>query len=166
MWFLFLGAGANGKTILLNIVELILGEYAKTVPFAMVERTRQRSEAGNGLETLAGKRFVSAREAIEETRLDEARVKMLTGSDTISARPLYKTSFEFQPVLKLFLCCNHKPVVTDASFGFWRRVHVVPFPHCFKGAERDNALGDALKAEAAGILRWMAKAAWSGRNPA
>jgi putative DNA primase/helicase len=156
VWWLLHGGGSNGKSLFLNIVGYILGEYGKTVRFSMFERHKGPS-VGDGTEGLVNMRFVSARETMEGARLDEAGIKAFTGSDTLSARPLYGHSFEFEPKLKLFLCANHMPVVTDDSHAFWRRLHVLSFLQCFKkGTKRhDKNLEQKLKAEGPGILAWM-----------
>jgi putative DNA primase/helicase len=162
IWFLLFGPGSNGKSLVLNVWTYILGEYAKTVSFKLFERTTQRPAVGDGTEQLKHKRFVSARETIEGAHLDEQRLKTLTGGDEIPARGLYVPYTEFKPELKLFLCSNHKPRVKDDTFGFWRRVHVITFPNLFvddpqaaNEQKRDDRLEETLKAEAAGILKWM-----------
>lgn len=158
VWWLLHGEGSNGKTVLLNIISHILGEYAKTVSFSMFVRT-DRPSVGDGTEGLVNIRFLNAREAVEGARLDEARMKAFTGSDPIAARPLYGPVFQFDAKFKLFLCANHNPVVTDNSYAFWRRLHLIPFPHCFlKGTqEHDEHLEQKLKDEGPGILAWMVK---------
>ena len=152
-WWLLYGTGANGKSTFLNVVNHVLGDYARTIPFGAIllpERPIPDEIAG-----LVGKRFVFASEAIEDRRLNEARIKSLTGGDPFPVRRLYEAWFEFRPTLKLWLCCNHLPSVKDTSFGFWRRVHVVPFTRRFTGDKRDPGLEQALIGEAEGILRWM-----------
>lgn len=155
VWWLWYGEGANGKTTLANTIAHILGEYGATVPFSMFQLQQQRSGIPDDLATLPGKRFIHAAETIEGKRIDEARMKMLTGSDRIAARPLFGRWFEFEPTHKVVLSCNHRPVVQDDSPGFWRRVHLVPFTQRFDGANRDDHLEEKLRAEAPGILAWM-----------
>jgi putative DNA primase/helicase len=154
VWFLLDGAGANGKSTLLNVIGYVLGDYAKVVPFSMFD-FHQRNGIPDDIATLVDRRYVSASETIEGSRLNESRIKMLTGGEPITARPLYGKWFTFDPRLKLFLGCNHKPKVIDDSHGFWRRVHVIPFHRKFEGAERDPNLFEALKAEGPGILNWI-----------
>ena len=52
---------------------------------------------------------------------------------------------------KFWLSVNHKPVVKDDSFGFWRRLRLDPFTQRF---DVDPTLADELQGEAAGILAW------------
>jgi putative DNA primase/helicase len=120
----------------------------------MFER-QQRSAVPDDVATLVDRRYVTANESIEAAHLNEQRIKMLAGGERVPARPLYGRWFEFDPQLKLFLSCNHKPKVSDESHGFWRRVHVVPFGQRFDGDRRDDGLTEKLKAEGSGILNWM-----------
>ena len=81
-------------------------------------------------------------------------MKVLTGSDSITARFLYKEHFTFTPTAKFWLAFNHKPRVSDDSHGFWRRVRLIPFLHKFEAGAQDKELMGKLRAEAPGILAW------------
>ncbi len=110
----------------------------------------------NDLARLRGCRFVWAQEANQHSRLNEERIKTLTGGDEITARFLHKEFFTFRPTVKLVLAVNHKPVIRDDSFGMWRRVRVVPFTQRFS---IDKTLETTLAAEAPGILAWAVQGA-------
>lgn len=158
------GDGANGKGTLVNTLAWALGDHADDVPFTMFEMAA-RSSIPNDVAKIAGKRMVTASETAEASRLNEARVKALTGRDPITARFLHQEFFTFQPVAKFWLSVNHKPEIHDDSPGFWRRVHLLPFEQSFVGRE-DKTLKDRLRAEAAGILAWAARGAleWQERG--
>jgi putative DNA primase/helicase len=94
---------------------------------------------------------VIASETNDGTRLNEARVKALTGCDPITARFLHGEFFTFEPAAKFWLSVNHKPVVRDDSYGFWRRIRLIPFTRRFP---TNASLADDLLAEGPGILRW------------
>jgi len=149
------GEGANGKTTLLNIIRYVAGDYACNLPFSAFE-LMARSTIPNDVATLPGRRFVTAIETDESARLNEARIKALTGGDPITARLLYRELFTFNPAAKFWLAFNRRPIVADDSHGFWRRVHLIPFNCQFDpGTEPD--LPDKLRAEAAGILAWAVR---------
>ena len=152
--FLCHGQGANGKSTLLEILRFLLGEYAYNTPFSTLE-LQSRSSIPNDVAALASRRLVVSSETNESSRLNEARVKALTGSDTITARLLYKEFFEFGPTAKYWLAVNHVPSVKDDSHGFWRRVRLIPFLHTFEEHQQDPHLKEELQAEAPGILAWM-----------
>jgi putative DNA primase/helicase len=99
---------------------------------------------------------VTSSESSDVARLNEARIKALTGRDPITARGLYQSEFTYWPVAKFWLAANHKPKVHDDSEGFWRRVHLIPFTQSFIGRQ-DNTLKDRLRAEAPGILAWLVR---------
>lgn len=144
------GDGANGKGLLMNTTGFVLGDYADDLPFSAFEL---HSHAGipNDIAKIVNKRFITASETAETTRLNESRVKALTGRDPITARFLHKEFFTFQPVAKFWLAANHKPQIRDDSAGFWRRIHLIPFTQSFVGRE-DKTRKDRLRLEAAGIL--------------
>lgn len=152
--FLCFGAGANGKSTFLDSIAHVFGEYSYACPFTTFEGT-QRSEIGADVAALAGRRFVTSSETNTRSRFNEARLKALSGGDRMNARHLYGNPFEFHPVCKVWLGVNHKPAVVDDSYGFWRRMHLIPFTQTFSGSTEDKALKETLRAEASGILNWI-----------
>jgi putative DNA primase/helicase len=154
--FLCYGSGANGKTTFLETVRNLLWSYAHNLPFSSFE-VKARSGIPNDLAGLVSKRFVTASETSENSSLNEARVKALTGQDLATARHLYSEYFSFSPTAKHWLSFNHKPRVTDDSHGFWRRVRLIEFSTTFDGEQQDKSLNATLRAEASGILLWAVK---------
>ena len=144
------GGGANGKGTLMNTIGWLLGDYADDLPFSAFE-LHERGSIPNDVAKIVGKRFVTASETAETQRLNEARIKALTGRDPITARFLHREFFTFEPVAKFWLATNHKPEVRDDSEGFWRRLHLIPFTASFVGRE-DKTLKDRLREELSGIL--------------
>ena len=146
------GTGANGKSVLLAILRLIAGEYGANTPFATLE-AQARTSIPNDVAALAGRRLVTASETNDGVRLNEARLKALTGGDAMSARFLHGEFFTFTPVAKLWLAVNHRPRVGDDSEGFWRRMRLIPFGRAFT-RDADPELADELRSELPGILAW------------
>lgn len=143
------GVGANGKSTLLDALYFIFGDYAANLSFSALEsQERNRFD----LFMLVGARFVTAIETREGVRLNEQRIKALTGGDRINAEQKYRNAFTFSPTHKLWLAFNHPPVISDASPAMWRRVRSVPFDQEFKGDAADKSLPETLRAEASGIL--------------
>ncbi len=155
IFFLLVGSGRNGKGTLANTFSAILGDYSDNLSFSTLEMHTASSGGGASpdIAKLAAKRFVTASETNEGKRMDEAKIKAITGRDEISARFLYGRDFTFIPEFKLWLSVNHLPRVTDDSDGFWSRPHQVPFEQSYKGRE-DRTLKDRLLEEAEGILAW------------
>ena len=144
------GDGANGKGTLMNTLACVMGEYADDLPFSALE-LHDRTQVPNDIAKIVGKRFITSSETGDTKRLNEARVKALTGRDPITTRFLYKEFFTFQPMAKFWLATNQKPEGRDTSVGFWRRIHLIPFTQSFAGSP-NLRLKDDLRAEGPGIL--------------
>jgi putative DNA primase/helicase len=148
------GSGANGKSTFLDVLGQVLGHYSFNLPFGTFE-LKARSAIPNDIAALPRRRFVTALEANESAPLNEARIKLLTGCDAISARLLYREFFSFTPTAKFWLATNHRPHIADDSPGLWRRIRLIPFLKQFNGKRADKDLAARLKEEAPGILNWI-----------
>ncbi|GEP59464.1 phage/plasmid primase, P4 family [Reyranella soli] len=153
MFFLY-GSGSNGKTIFIITLAGILGDYAKTAPIStfMASKSEQHPTDLAGLQ---GARLVVANETDKGRRWDEAKIKMITGGDAVSARFMRQDFFTFTPQFKLLISGNHKPRLSSVDDAMRRRFHLVPFTVTIPEKERDTKLGEKLKAEWAGIFHWM-----------
>jgi putative DNA primase/helicase len=152
--FVLWGDGKNGKSTFLEVLGYILGDYGDTATMGMF-LDNDYDAIPNELAGLAGKRFVSATESKEGRRLDEAKIKAITGSDNVKARFLHKEFFRFRPEFKIWLSSNHRPAIRGTDEGIWRRIRLVPFTWQIPEAQRDKQLRGKLQAEASGILNWM-----------
>ena len=155
--FVCYGEGANGKSTFLNIVDYILGSYSTTIPFSNLE-DKGGEKTGHDLAGLRGIRFLAASESNQQTSLDEAKIKRLTGGDeSISVRFLYGKYFRYVPGFKIWLACNHKPRIRGTDEAIWDRIKLIPFNSRFTKAasNTDKELLKKLKAEGEGILQWM-----------
>lgn len=151
--FLLHGTGANGKSTFLGTVKELLGDYAQTARFETF-LLRDQERISNDLARMQGKRFITSIEAEGERRLSEAVIKQLTGQDTITARFLYGEYFEFPAQFKLWLACNHKPIIRGTDHAIWRRIKLIPFNVTIPENKQDKLLDKKLKAEFPGILAW------------
>lgn len=148
------GAGSNGKSVFLEILRELLGDYSKSAQYKTFIDTNDNS-VSNDLARLNGSRFVTCSEMSGQKKsFNSAKIKELTGNETVNARFLYKEFFEFEPSFKLYLAVNDLPKVKDYSYGFWRRVRIIPFKETFKDENRDKLLNAKLKKEISGIMNW------------
>jgi putative DNA primase/helicase len=153
LFFLF-GTGANGKGVFINTISGILGDYHQTAPietFTASSTDRHPTE----LAMLRGARLVTATETEEGRRWAEAKIKVLTGGDKITARFMRQDYFEFVPQFKLMISGNHKPGLRSVDEAIRRRFHLVPFSVTIPPDQRDDQLTERLKAEWPGIFQWM-----------
>jgi P4 family phage/plasmid primase-like protien len=155
-FFILHGSGANGKSVLLKVVGKILGDYSQT---ARIETfmSKKGNDIPEDVANLRGARFVTTSETSLGQRLAEGLVKALTGEDVVRARKLYQNSFQFVPQFKLWMACNHKPVIKGTDEGIWRRIRLVPFNVRIPPEEQDRKLAGKLMEEASGILAWMVR---------
>jgi putative DNA primase/helicase len=152
MFFLY-GTGANGKSVFLNSVSRMLGTYARTAPIETFTES-QVSQHPTDVAGLQGARLVSAIETEEGRRWSESKLKALTGGDRVTARYMRQDFFEFDPVFKLFVAGNHKPGLRSVDEAIRRRMNLIPFTVTIPPGQRDTNLGEKLRHEWPGILRW------------
>ena len=153
MFFLH-GDGANGKSVFMNTIACILGDYHRTAPIEVFTATNNEQHPTE-LAMLRGARLVTATETEEGRRWAESRIKTLTGGDRIAARFMRQDFFEYTPQFKLMISGNHKPGLRSVDEAIRRRLNLVPFDVTIPEAERDKELTGKLKAEGPGVLAWM-----------
>ncbi len=153
--FIAYGAGANGKSTLLNILLALFGEYARqAAPQTFMAQGKDASTPRSDLCRLVGIRLVATSETENYQRLSEALIKQWTGGEQIVTRDLYGKTFEFSPKGKIWLTTNHRPHIRGTDDAIWRRVMLIPFTRTFAERDRDPELFEKLKAELPGILNW------------
>ena len=152
LFFLY-GTGANGKSVFVNTLATILGDYATNAPMDTFMETRTDRHPTD-MAGLRGARFVAAIETEQSKRWAESKLKNLTGGDKISARFMRQDFFEFFPQFKLFVAGNHKPAIRNIDEAMKRRLHLIPFTITVPPERRDKNLQQKLLAERDGILAW------------
>lgn len=148
----------NGKGTLLNSVAWALGDYAVAAdPSLLLERRGGGGGPDEALASLAGARLVTLSEPPEGRRLDEARVKSLTGNDPQSCSRKYGRQFTFEPQLTMWMACNRLPEVADTSVFASGRLRVVPFEAHFAPSAQDRGLKARFRTPAgmAAVLEWL-----------
>jgi putative DNA primase/helicase len=147
----FYGSGANGKSLLLDLVARILGTYAIKLPInVLMQSKHQRHETE--IAQLDGVRLAISSEPEQGAAWAEAKIKELTGDRTIRGRFMRKDFYEFSATHKHLVAGNYKPRLTGSDPAIARRVKLVPFLANFEGAKCDPDLPEKLFAEASQIL--------------
>ena len=152
LFFLY-GTGANGKSVFANVISTILGDYAATASMDTFVETRGDRHPTD-LAGLRGARFVTAIETEQGRRLNESKVKAITGGDKISARFMRQDFFEYTPQFKPVIVGNHKPAIRNIDEAMKRRMHMIPFTVTIPPERRDSRLTEKLLSERDGILAW------------
>lgn len=161
LWFWY-GLGANGKSVLAELVQWIAGSYTLKLAASVLMQAKGERHPTE-LAQLRGKRLAISSEIDENCFFNESLIKELTGDGTLSARFMRGDFFEFPMSQKHIIVGNYKPRLRGGDPALGRRMLLVPFNASFKGADRDPLMLEKLKAEAPGVLAWIIRgaAAWS-----
>lgn len=154
----FFGSGANGKSVAVEVLMAVLGDYADAAPRGLLTTGPKSHETE--IASLAGLRLAVAAEVNETDQFDEGKVKLLTGGDRIKARYLFRDFFSFNPTHTLILMGNYQPKVASGGDSFWRRLRIVPFTYRVPDEHRVEGLAKILVTEEGpGILHWIIQGA-------
>ena len=154
IWTLWYGTGANGKSLLIWVLNELLGDLITSVDTEMLcKRNRNPDAPSPALVALRDHRIVVANEVPKGKAVDEAFIKAVTGQDKIRARGLHQSGEAIEAKAFLIWTGNHMPKVSGNDHGFWRRVNVIPFRRTFKSdANKQQELQAAFKDELPHIL--------------
>ena len=122
------GCGRNGKSGLVDLMRMCLGDYFGVVPTSLV--TEKRGGVGSltpEIAQLQGKRYAVMQEPSRGDSLNDGVMKMLTGQDPIQANPKYKDPITFIPQFKLVVCTNNLFDIKSQDDGTWRRIRLCEF---------------------------------------
>ena len=142
---MYIGIGQNGKSVLVNLMNLVLGDYFGDVPLTLI--TEKRGKVGGlapEIVQLKGKRYAILQEPEKGEKINEGIMKQLTsGKDRIQGRaPYMPQTISFLPQFKLAVTCNNLLEIKSNDHGTWRRVRTVPFKSLFT---KNPVQGDKLK---------------------
>ncbi|MDX2092504.1 MAG: phage/plasmid primase, P4 family [Kofleriaceae bacterium] len=153
----FYGGGANGKSVLLDTLLALLGDYAlRAAPDLVL--AKHGDAHPTELADLEGRRLVVCSEIEQGRAWAESTIKRITGDTTITARKMRQDFYTFAATHKLIIAANTKPTVRGTDHAIWRRMRLVPFEVTIPPHERDRDLAAKLLAdEAPGILAWAVR---------
>ena len=155
------GTGGGGKGTFINTIGYMLGDYADTVDVEIFLTSRNDGHGGGAnaspeIAKLAGIRAAMASETPIGRKMNEAKLKSITGRDDITARFLYGQQFTFTPAVKFVLSSNYLPALRDSTDeGVRRRLVIAPFMENLDDV-RDIHLKERLQEpdEMAAVLAW------------
>ena len=136
---IYTGTGRNGKSKLVDLLSLALGDYKATVPITLV--TSKRTTIGGAspeIAQLKGIRYACMQEPSENMTINEGVMKELTGGDPLSGRALYCDTITFNPQFTLVVCTNHLFDIKSTDDGTWRRIRVCDFESKFLDKPYEN----------------------------
>jgi len=145
------GEGANGKSTILHILQLILGKrnYC-SIPLEMFNNAHYTANFFNRLANISI-------ETNAKSSVYDSLMKAVISGDTISADLKYHNVMQFNPFCKLIFALNSMPRVDDKTDAFYRRLIIVRFNRQFEEEEQNKNLKHELEAEMDEIFSWMVK---------
>jgi len=124
--------GNNSKSISIELIQNVLGEYAVELPTSVLtQKSAQSSAATPEIMRTKGRRFCVVQEPGPRDSIQLGMLKLLSGNDKISGRDLYRGQTEFKAAFKILLVCNKLPRVEVDDDATWNRLRVIPFESCF-----------------------------------
>ena len=134
-FFIWTGEGDNGKSIMYDIIERMLGPYSQKPPTSLITGKRtQAAQADPVMSRAQGARSWMFQETRQRDPINCGIVKELTGNDSFVARDLFQKGSDMREITPMFMCglmCNELPTMHDADKAMWNRVRVLPFESIF-----------------------------------
>jgi len=146
-FIMLVGGGANGKSVLLDIIKMLLGNANVCAV--------QPSQFGNKFQRahLHLKLGNLVTEMPEGAEIADAELKSIVSGELTTVEHKGKDPFDFCPYVTCWFGTNHMPHTRDFSDALFRRALVVPFNRTFKsGVNADPDLKRKLSGELSGIL--------------
>lgn len=159
MFILYGATTRNGKSTLCESLLRVIGSYACTAQPESISGTIQKNShsPSEDIARLEGIRFTNISEPQKGLVLNAAKIKNMTGNDTINARFLHENSFDFKAQFKLYINTNFLPVITDMTPFEGGRIIVIPFDRHFEENEQDHTLKHEFSKpeNQTAILNWL-----------
>jgi putative DNA primase/helicase len=143
---MLIGPGANGKSVLLAVLEGLLGsENVAGVQPANFDRSFQRAHLHQKLANIVT-------ELKQGEVIADAELKAITSGEPSTVEHKFKDPFVMRPFSTCWFGTNHMPHTRDFSEALFRRATILQFNRTFAKSEQDPQLKDKLQAELPGIL--------------
>lgn len=138
-FYFWTGSGGNGKSKLVDLIELSVGEYARSMDVGYLTTKKGCSaSASPEVESIKSARFVWMSEPEKTDTIYVGKLKLMTGGDKMTTRGLYKETTQFKPQFKIILMCNELPKLGGNDGGIWRRIEVVEYISKFTDEPRPS----------------------------
>lgn len=145
---IFIGEGANGKSVILNTVEKLIGkDNCSAIPL-------EKFNNSHYIANLFGKSVNISIETNAKSEVYDSMFKAIVSGDPIEADPKFKKPFTFHPTCKLIFAMNNLPRVDDKTEAFYRRLVIIRFFRIFEEEVQNKNLKNELACELDGILLW------------
>jgi putative DNA primase/helicase len=147
--FVFYGQGSNGKSVILDVLENLVGnENVSAVHLAKLGDRFKLAELQNKLVNISPE--VSSKELVNDSIF-----KALVTGDPVTAERKFKEPFKFRNFAKLITAGNNLPPSSDGSYGYLRHWIIIPFTQRFGKDDSDPQRARRIIVnEMSGVLKW------------
>jgi P4 family phage/plasmid primase-like protien len=121
------GKGDNSKSMIKKIFEAAFGSYCITFPTELFTAKRQNGGPSPELARSKACRVGFLQEPDSDDAMKGGKIKEMTGGDKIFARSCNQDGDEIDMMLKIFLMCNHVPIIPNSDKAIKNRVRILPF---------------------------------------
>lgn len=146
---MFYGTGCNGKSVLGTTLAKLVGEE-QSCAISLDALNDKFSLAG-----FIGKRLNIAAE--NEKMPNSEKLKTLVSCDKVNVSIKYKNDWVGRLQTKHIFLMNELPVTPDVTYGFFRKILIIPFKNTVQKENIDRDLPKKLSAELSGIFNWAYK---------
>lgn len=150
--FLFCGKGANGKSVIYDIMNDILGQ--QNVQTFDISALINGDESKWNIDAINQVSLNYCSE-IDKKTICSSRIKSLISGEGITACQKGCKPYTARDMPFIIGNVNELPHTTDNTYGFFRRIMVVPFDVTIEKGKEDLMLHEKLRAELSGILNWI-----------
>ena len=142
------GSGANGKSVLFDILSALLGGSQNVSNYSLQNLTNE-----NGYyRAMLGNKLVNYASEING-KMDVSIFKQLVSGEPVDARLPYGEPFTLTNYGKLIFNCNQLPTSVEHTHAFFRRFLIIPFEVTIPEEQQDDQLAEKIiKSELAGVL--------------
>lgn len=144
--FFWYGSGCNGKSVLASTVHKLVGEE-QTCAVSLDSLNKNFS-----LSAFIGKKLNIAPE--NEKLSDSEKIKTLVSCDKLNISIKYKEDWVGKLYCKHIFLMNELPVTPDVTYGFFRKILIIPFNNTVKNEDIDRDLPKKISSELPGIFNW------------
>jgi putative DNA primase/helicase len=145
---LLYGSGANGKSVLFDIMNALLGNE-NISNFSLSNLLEEHNRA------LIAYKLLNYGSEINATKTRD-EFKNLVSTEPIQARLKYGNSFTMKNYAKLAFNCNELPKDFDHSNAYFRRLSIIPFRVTIPEDRQDKTLArKIIENELAGVFNWI-----------
>ena len=130
--YFFLGIGANGKSVLLTLIEKAFGNYGMKASATLFTKPEKDALISPEIVQCKHKRFLHISEPNPDDKIQQSRYKSTTGNERITARSLFSNDIEsYIPSFTPFISCNSMPIFEKIDEAIRRRSILIYFKFRF-----------------------------------